>query len=33
MGLEPDVLAGSQPDDIIKAVFGYVKDGYKVINH
>uniref|UniRef100_A0A673J8K6 Interferon-induced protein 44-like n=1 Tax=Sinocyclocheilus rhinocerous TaxID=307959 RepID=A0A673J8K6_9TELE len=29
MGLEPNVLAGSQPDDIINAVFGYVKDGYK----
>ncbi|XP_056586057.1 interferon-induced protein 44-like [Triplophysa dalaica] len=29
MGLEPDVLAGSQPEDIIKAVYGHVKDGYK----
>ncbi|XP_048053910.1 interferon-induced protein 44-like [Megalobrama amblycephala] len=29
MGLEPEALAGSQPDDIINAVFGHVKDGYK----
>ncbi|XP_056586069.1 interferon-induced protein 44-like [Triplophysa dalaica] len=29
MGLEPDTMAGSQPEDIIKAVFGHVKDGYK----
>ncbi|RXN24133.1 interferon-induced 44-like protein [Labeo rohita] len=29
MGLEPDVLAGSQTEDIINAVFGHVKDGYK----
>ncbi|XP_073722389.1 interferon-induced protein 44 isoform X3 [Misgurnus anguillicaudatus] len=29
MGLEPKVLAGSQPEDIINAVFGHVKDGYK----
>ncbi|ROI62453.1 Interferon-induced protein 44 [Anabarilius grahami] len=29
MGLEAAVLAGSQPDDIINAVFGHVKDGYK----
>ncbi|CAM4502714.1 unnamed protein product [Leuciscus chuanchicus] len=29
MGLEPDALAGSQTDDIINAVFGHVKDGYK----
>nr|XP_055062651.1 interferon-induced protein 44-like [Misgurnus anguillicaudatus] len=29
MGLEPAVLAGSQPEDIINAVFGHVKDGYK----
>jgi len=33
MGLEAEVMAGSQPDDIISAVFGHVKDGYKVINH
>nr|XP_055062213.1 interferon-induced protein 44-like isoform X4 [Misgurnus anguillicaudatus] len=29
MGLESPVLAGSQPEDIINAVFGHVKDGYK----
>ncbi|ROI62443.1 Interferon-induced protein 44 [Anabarilius grahami] len=29
MGLEPEALAGSQPDEIINAVFGHVKDGYK----
>nr|XP_055042870.1 interferon-induced protein 44-like [Misgurnus anguillicaudatus] len=29
MGLEADILAGSQPDDIVKAVFGHVKDGYE----
>ncbi|XP_067260453.1 interferon-induced protein 44-like [Chanodichthys erythropterus] len=29
MGLEPEALAGSQTDDIINAVFGHVKDGYK----
>ncbi|KAK9980575.1 hypothetical protein ABG768_000169, partial [Culter alburnus] len=29
MGLEAAVLAGSQPDDIVNAVFGHVKDGYK----
>ncbi|KAK7162209.1 hypothetical protein R3I94_004761 [Phoxinus phoxinus] len=29
MGLEADALAGSQTDDIINAVFGHVKDGYK----
>ncbi|XP_043098045.1 interferon-induced protein 44-like isoform X2 [Puntigrus tetrazona] len=29
MGLEPEVLAGSQTEDIINAVFGHVKDGYK----
>ncbi|XP_048053905.1 interferon-induced protein 44-like [Megalobrama amblycephala] len=29
MGLEAEALAGSQPDDIINAVFGHVKDGYK----
>nr|XP_055062653.1 interferon-induced protein 44-like [Misgurnus anguillicaudatus] len=29
MGLEPGVLAGSQPEDVINAVFGHVKDGYK----
>ncbi|XP_056591653.1 interferon-induced protein 44-like [Triplophysa dalaica] len=29
MGLEPDALAGSQTEDIVKAVFGYVKDGYE----
>ncbi|KAA0722596.1 hypothetical protein E1301_Tti011971 [Triplophysa tibetana] len=33
MGLEPDVLAGSQPEDIIKAVYGHVKDGYKLKGH
>ncbi|KAA0722597.1 hypothetical protein E1301_Tti011972 [Triplophysa tibetana] len=29
MGLEREVLRGSQPDDIINAVFAHVKDGYK----
>ncbi|XP_048053898.1 interferon-induced protein 44-like isoform X2 [Megalobrama amblycephala] len=29
MGLEPEALAGSQPEEIINAVFGHVKDGYK----
>ncbi|ROI62455.1 Interferon-induced protein 44 [Anabarilius grahami] len=29
MGLHPEALVGSQPDDIINAVFGHVKDGYK----
>ncbi|XP_048053901.1 interferon-induced protein 44-like [Megalobrama amblycephala] len=29
MGLEAAVLAGSQPEDIVNAVFGHVKDGYK----
>ncbi|XP_043107695.1 interferon-induced protein 44-like isoform X2 [Puntigrus tetrazona] len=29
MGLEPGVLAGSQTEDIISAVFGHIKDGYK----
>ncbi|KTG02304.1 hypothetical protein cypCar_00033056 [Cyprinus carpio] len=29
MGLEPKVLEGSQTEDIINAVFGHVKDGYK----
>ncbi|XP_050969297.1 interferon-induced protein 44-like [Labeo rohita] len=29
MGLQPIVLEGSQPEDIINAVFGHVKDGYK----
>ncbi|XP_056591960.1 interferon-induced protein 44-like [Triplophysa dalaica] len=29
MGLEPNTLTGSQPEDIIKAVYGHVKDGYK----
>ncbi|XP_067298941.1 interferon-induced protein 44-like [Pseudorasbora parva] len=29
MGLEPEVLAGAQTDDIINALFGHVKDGYK----
>ncbi|XP_073670473.1 uncharacterized protein [Paramisgurnus dabryanus] len=29
MGLESEVLAGSQPEDIINVVFGHVKDGYK----
>ncbi|KAL0204237.1 hypothetical protein M9458_002255, partial [Cirrhinus mrigala] len=29
MGLESDVLKGSQTEDIINAVFGHVKDGYK----
>lgn len=33
MGLEPDVLEGSQPEDIINAIYGHVKDEYKVINH
>lgn len=29
MGLEPDVLEGSQPEDIINAIYGHVKDEYK----
>ncbi|XP_067260376.1 interferon-induced protein 44-like [Chanodichthys erythropterus] len=29
MGLQPPVLHGPQIDDIINAVFGHVKDGYK----
>nr|XP_055062208.1 interferon-induced protein 44-like [Misgurnus anguillicaudatus] len=29
MGLESKALAGSQPEDIINAVFGHVKDGYE----
>ncbi|XP_016110465.1 interferon-induced protein 44-like [Sinocyclocheilus grahami] len=29
MGLEPKVLEGSQPEDIISAIFGHVKDEYK----
>ncbi|XP_051748274.1 interferon-induced protein 44-like [Ctenopharyngodon idella] len=29
MGLQPPALAGSQTDDIINALFGHVKDGYK----
>uniref|UniRef100_A0A8C1BPG0 Uncharacterized protein n=1 Tax=Cyprinus carpio carpio TaxID=630221 RepID=A0A8C1BPG0_CYPCA len=29
MGLEPEVLKGSQIEDIINAVYGHVKDGYK----
>uniref|UniRef100_A0A8C2C8S9 Interferon-induced protein 44-like n=1 Tax=Cyprinus carpio TaxID=7962 RepID=A0A8C2C8S9_CYPCA len=29
MGLEPEALAGSQTEDIINAVYGHVKDGYK----
>ncbi|XP_073722390.1 interferon-induced protein 44-like [Misgurnus anguillicaudatus] len=29
MGLESCVWAGSQPEDVINAVFGHVKDGYK----
>ncbi|XDV14554.1 hypothetical protein PO909_014789 [Leuciscus waleckii] len=29
MGLEADVFAGSQTEDIINAVFGHVKDGYE----
>lgn len=29
MGLEPKDLAGSQPDDIVNAVFGHLQDGYK----
>ncbi|XP_052400731.1 interferon-induced protein 44-like [Carassius gibelio] len=29
MGLEPKALAGSQIEDIINAVYGHVKDGYK----
>ncbi|XP_057188765.1 interferon-induced protein 44-like [Triplophysa rosa] len=29
MGLEREVLEGSQPEDIINAVFGHMKDGYK----
>ncbi|XP_050960584.1 interferon-induced protein 44-like isoform X1 [Labeo rohita] len=30
MGLEPEALAGSQTEDIINAVFGHIKDGYKL---
>ncbi len=33
MGLEAEVLKGSQVEDIISVVLGHVKDGYKVINH
>nr|XP_055062343.1 interferon-induced protein 44-like [Misgurnus anguillicaudatus] len=29
MGLESEVLAGSQPEDVVNAVFGHVTDGYK----
>ncbi|RXN18997.1 interferon-induced 44-like protein [Labeo rohita] len=29
MGLQPEAMAGSQPEDIINAVFGHVNDGYK----
>ncbi|XP_050976980.1 interferon-induced protein 44 isoform X1 [Labeo rohita] len=29
MGLQPKVLEGSQPEDIIKAIYGHVKDEYK----
>ncbi|XP_056590396.1 interferon-induced protein 44-like [Triplophysa dalaica] len=29
MGLEPDVLAGSQTEDIVNALFGHVKEGYE----
>uniref|UniRef100_A0A671PKA3 Interferon-induced protein 44-like n=2 Tax=Sinocyclocheilus anshuiensis TaxID=1608454 RepID=A0A671PKA3_9TELE len=29
MGLEPKLLEGSQPEDIISAIFGHVKDEYK----
>nr|XP_055062652.1 interferon-induced protein 44-like [Misgurnus anguillicaudatus] len=29
MGIEPKVLAGSLPEDVVSAVFGHVKDGYK----
>ncbi|XP_073697874.1 interferon-induced protein 44-like isoform X2 [Garra rufa] len=29
MGLQPEALAGSLPEDIISAVFGHVNDGYK----
>ncbi|XP_052401182.1 interferon-induced protein 44-like [Carassius gibelio] len=29
MGLEPEAFQGSQTEDIISAVFGHVKDGYK----
>uniref|UniRef100_A0A8C2AXR0 Interferon-induced protein 44-like n=1 Tax=Cyprinus carpio TaxID=7962 RepID=A0A8C2AXR0_CYPCA len=29
MGLEPNVLEGSQPEDIINAIYGHVKDEYK----
>lgn len=33
MGLEPNALAGAQSEDIIKIVYGNVKDGYKVKTH
>ncbi|XP_056322598.1 interferon-induced protein 44 [Danio aesculapii] len=29
MGLEPKTLAGTQPEDVIKTIHGYVKDEYK----
>ncbi|XP_056322597.1 interferon-induced protein 44-like isoform X2 [Danio aesculapii] len=29
MGLEPEALAGSQPEDVIKTIYGHVKDEYK----
>ncbi|XP_050967987.1 interferon-induced protein 44-like [Labeo rohita] len=31
MGLQPEAMAGSRPEDIINAVFGHVNDGYKFI--
>ncbi|XP_065109974.1 interferon-induced protein 44-like [Paramisgurnus dabryanus] len=33
MGLESEILAGADPDDIVKAVFGHLKDGYKFGNY
>ncbi len=32
MGLEPTNISEHEPDDIVKAIFGHVKEGYKVIN-
>ncbi|XDV53775.1 hypothetical protein PO909_022201 [Leuciscus waleckii] len=29
MGLEPEVMCGSQPEDIINTIYGHVKNGFK----
>lgn len=33
MGLEAGRLDGSDPDDIVKAVLGFLKDGFRVKDH